>query len=227
MLFRSTGTNDFLYFDPADGPTGTLYIRGKLTVDGGIDPAYLQLTPQANAPTGITGSLWINNSGTLQVDNDQLGLNTLFDNGVPSGTTGTVGQFYYDLDTNALYGPRLNNSNTLINVAQSSGSALEIYIADDASNTNAYVPTNGSLFPDSSKWLRIYNRSTANGTLTIDLQHSSPSSNTNTFSLNDNYDIYYSLAGNGNTGNIFIELDRKSTRLNSSHEWISRMPSSA
>ena len=26
---------------------------------------------------------------------------------------------------------------------------------------------------------------------------------------------------------IFLDLDRKSTRLNSSHEWISRMPSSA
>ena len=25
----------------------------------------------------------------------------------------------------------------------------------------------------------------------------------------------------------FLKLDRKSTRLNSSHEWISRMPSSA
>ena len=27
--------------------------------------------------------------------------------------------------------------------------------------------------------------------------------------------------------NLHLELDRKSTRLNSSHEWISRMPSSA
>ena len=26
---------------------------------------------------------------------------------------------------------------------------------------------------------------------------------------------------------VFIRIDRKSTRLNSSHEWISRMPSSA
>ena len=26
---------------------------------------------------------------------------------------------------------------------------------------------------------------------------------------------------------VFVPLDRKSTRLNSSHEWISRMPSSA
>ena len=29
-----------------------------------------------------------------------------------------------------------------------------------------------------------------------------------------------------NTG-VFTNIDRKSTRLNSSHEWISRMPSSA
>src|ERR1044071_1165150 len=28
-------------------------------------------------------------------------------------------------------------------------------------------------------------------------------------------------------GHLYIEQDRKSTRLNSSHEWISRMPSSA
>ena len=31
----------------------------------------------------------------------------------------------------------------------------------------------------------------------------------------------------GFDGHITLELDRKSTRLNSSHEWISRMPSSA
>ena len=28
-------------------------------------------------------------------------------------------------------------------------------------------------------------------------------------------------------GDVVDQLDRKSTRLNSSHEWISRMPSSA
>ena len=34
---------------------------------------------------------------------------------------------------------------------------------------------------------------------------------------------FYGLKGD----ELSIELDRKSTRLNSSHEWISRMPSSA
>ena len=29
------------------------------------------------------------------------------------------------------------------------------------------------------------------------------------------------------TIDVLVDIDRKSTRLNSSHEWISRMPSSA
>ena len=35
------------------------------------------------------------------------------------------------------------------------------------------------------------------------------------------------LAEKGLDQPIYVQLDRKSTRLNSSHEWISRMPSSA
>ena len=46
------------------------------------------------------------------------------------------------------------------------------------------------------------------------------------------YDIVVCSGGDGTldevvTGMIRSGLDRKSTRLNSSHEWISRMPSSA
>ena len=35
------------------------------------------------------------------------------------------------------------------------------------------------------------------------------------------------LEASAGTGKTFALADRKSTRLNSSHEWISRMPSSA
>src|ERR1044071_7170681 len=38
---------------------------------------------------------------------------------------------------------------------------------------------------------------------------------------------YATSSPTGNTLDAFVEGDRKSTRLNSSHEWISRMPSSA
>ena len=40
-------------------------------------------------------------------------------------------------------------------------------------------------------------------------------------------DAAYFLSANRNKRSIAVDIDRKSTRLNSSHEWISRMPSSA
>ena len=41
------------------------------------------------------------------------------------------------------------------------------------------------------------------------------------------YFSYYHDEHTGDTIKFFRDRDRKSTRLNSSHEWISRMPSSA
>ena len=45
------------------------------------------------------------------------------------------------------------------------------------------------------------------------------------YSLDDNSDYIYVSFTDG--GYAVLSSDRKSTRLNSSHEWISRMPSSA
>ena len=41
-------------------------IFGKLYVQGGIDPTYLALTPQASGPTGFTNPLWVDISGNLR-----------------------------------------------------------------------------------------------------------------------------------------------------------------
>ena len=45
--------------------------------------------------------------------------------------------------------------------------------------------------------------------------------------VNDEYGALIAIAGTVVTSFIALLIDRKSTRLNSSHEWISRMPSSA
>ena len=50
------------------GYTGDAMIFGKLYVQGGIDPTYLALTPQASGPTGFTNPLWVDNSGNLRSD---------------------------------------------------------------------------------------------------------------------------------------------------------------
>ena len=42
-----------------------------------------------------------------------------------------------------------------------------------------------------------------------------------------NEDVVREISGLKNEPKWMLDLDRKSTRLNSSHEWISRMPSSA
>jgi hypothetical protein len=78
-----TGTSLFR-FDPTSGPTGEVFIDGKLTVQGGIDPLYLQLTPQTTNPLpGITGTLWYNQTtGSLYLDNNSSG---------GAGSTGATG----------------------------------------------------------------------------------------------------------------------------------------
>ena len=48
------------------GYTGDVMVFGKLYVEGGIDPTYLALTPQASGPTGFTNPLWVDNSGYLR-----------------------------------------------------------------------------------------------------------------------------------------------------------------
>jgi hypothetical protein len=70
MFYDGTGVtgSSFFSFDPNSGPTGEVKIKGKLTVDGLIDPVGLLLTPQdqynANN-TGSTGLLWISSTGGL------------------------------------------------------------------------------------------------------------------------------------------------------------------
>ena len=50
------------------GYTGDVMIFGALYVQGGIDPPYLALTPQASGPTGFVNPLWVDNSGYLRSD---------------------------------------------------------------------------------------------------------------------------------------------------------------
>ena len=50
-------------------------VFGKLYVQGGIDPTYLALTPQASGPIGFTNPLWVDNSGNLR--SDQILINKL------------------------------------------------------------------------------------------------------------------------------------------------------
>lgn len=52
--------SDWFTFDPTSGPTGEVHIRGKLTVDGIIDPIAMVLVPQDSNPLpGVSGTFWI------------------------------------------------------------------------------------------------------------------------------------------------------------------------
>lgn len=48
------------------GYNGDVMVYGKLYVQGGIDPTYLALEPQASAPSGFVNPLWVDNSGNLR-----------------------------------------------------------------------------------------------------------------------------------------------------------------
>jgi hypothetical protein len=77
-------------FDPTSGPTGEVFIDGKLTVKGGIDPLYLQLTPQTTNPLpGVTGTIWYNETtGSIYLDNNLGGIGSTGETG-PTGSLGT------------------------------------------------------------------------------------------------------------------------------------------
>lgn len=52
--------SDWFTFDPTSGPTGEVRIKGKLTVDGIIDPIAMVLVPQDSNPLpGVSGTFWI------------------------------------------------------------------------------------------------------------------------------------------------------------------------
>lgn len=58
--------SDLFTFDPNSGPSGEVRIRGKLTVDGIIDPIALILTPQDGNPLpGVPGTFWIDKNTNM------------------------------------------------------------------------------------------------------------------------------------------------------------------
>jgi hypothetical protein len=115
-----TGSSNFIY-NPNSGATGEVYIAGKLTVNGGIDPLYLQLTPQATNPLpGVTGTLWYNSAtNKLNVDNATMGAygptGTFQLSDGYGGLTGFTGLYYTS-----------NYSTTSNNVIYTSNSAVVI-----------------------------------------------------------------------------------------------------
>lgn len=70
----SLTTSPLLIYDPNFFPLGRLltlgdlFIDGKLTVNGGIDPPYIQLTPQPSLPYSGTGTVWVDQSHHLRLD---------------------------------------------------------------------------------------------------------------------------------------------------------------
>jgi hypothetical protein len=58
------------------GYTGDVMVFGALYVQGGIDPTYLALEPQAIGPTGFVNPLWVDSSGNLRSDKILLGNGT-------------------------------------------------------------------------------------------------------------------------------------------------------
>jgi hypothetical protein len=80
------------------------YFSGKLYIDGGIDPTYIQLDPQAVAPA-INNILWIdsldsntlkhrNNGGTsVHVNTEEI---TIIPSGITNPTPAVAGQLFYN-----------------------------------------------------------------------------------------------------------------------------------
>ena len=94
-------------------------------------------------------------------------------------------------------------------------------------NTGSAVTVNASGGRSGSKYI-TFNRSTTTSTGTsTHVRIQSPTTTGITASTAYTVQFFYKLSGSSsNTGAVRVG-DRKSTRLNSSHEWISRMPSSA
>jgi hypothetical protein len=105
------------------GYTGDVMVFGKLYVEGGIDPTYLALEPQASGPVGFTNPLWVDTSGNLRseqilvsqntTDSATLTKNTLTfaanENATTISNTGI-----YDLNINASENININASENIL-----------------------------------------------------------------------------------------------------------------
>ncbi len=88
-----TGSTGLIFNPNGYTGAGELYIPGKLTVGGPIDPTYLQLKYQSSQPINTDSTsdiLWIDNSGNLNLING-LDQNTIIGITGPTGSNGQTG----------------------------------------------------------------------------------------------------------------------------------------
>ena len=70
VLFTNAGSltgSSLFTFDPTSGPTGEVIIRGKLTVDGIIDPIGFLLTPENHYDSSMTGIIWRSTTSPMKL----------------------------------------------------------------------------------------------------------------------------------------------------------------
>ena len=114
--------------------SGVWSVSGGLVVSNGISSfsgtAYANFYVQTSytGPTGLTGS---------------SGPGSIISTGAPQSNTGSIGQFYYDLDTSLLYGPKISNGEG-ISIVSGPAANFEFYITDDTNDTNIYQVINGA-----------------------------------------------------------------------------------
>ena len=124
------------------------YFAGKLTVDGGIDPIYLQLTPQADDSEVLNNSLWIDSSDSNKLKiKDNVGVVEE----IVQGTIGTAANNIVALDGDAKL-PVVDGSQ-LTNLPATDiptiDKDLQTIERSAGSGTNTYTYT----VPDNKRWV--------------------------------------------------------------------------
>jgi collagen type VII alpha len=152
-----TGSSDLLYFNPNTSPSGELVVKGKLTVEGVIDPIGLYLTPTILQPPSYTGILWVSPTGGLHYGDTLLskgptGSSTKIDNDIP----------FTSIPTNAVL---FNNGVSL------TGTSQFLYDATGTLQVNGSVVIDGTLDVPKLKLSNESNR--ANGFM-LDVDETNP-----------------------------------------------------
>ncbi len=131
-----------------------VYIGGKLTVSGGIDPTYLSLTPQGSAPAMPTPGIWVDDGSPAQLHFWDGTSDQVISGGGGGGGCVTLDGAYDCGGSGAGRTIVADAGAVEVNAVGASNGALSLF-ADDASSAALYVSHSGGgngIWNDGNYW---------------------------------------------------------------------------
>ena len=158
-------TNNSVFTGPTGmtGDTGATGATGMTGDTGATGATGMTGDTGATGATGMTGDT--GDTGATGMTGD-MGPGILIGNSAPDSATGTLGQLFYDQNSNTLYGPKLN-AGIKINSPYNNTNFAYYITDDDENDINIYEVANGAPYPSPSQYLKVVFISGSPGTLEV------------------------------------------------------------